>query len=179
MAERLFAIEWADTEAAFVHDWSRVLLMREYLRRAALWVQAYGIDDSWPFFDLAAHIDPTVRAAPELVARMEEALDGRVGLPLAYNSCFHATHWAALQDARELPALDDPFEPLITLFERGGGFGTENRSADFTLAMVPFRTWEHHVASEPVVTLDPAVLDRLDQEGWKRVGPPAAGRTPG
>jgi hypothetical protein len=86
--------------------------------------------------ELAAHIDPTVRAAPELVARIEDALEGRVGLPIAYDSCFRAIHWAALLDVRGPLIFDDLFEPLIVLFERGGGFGTENRSADFALAMM-------------------------------------------
>ncbi|WP_280725657.1 hypothetical protein [Kitasatospora sp. MAA4] len=172
MANRLVAVKWTDPEGAYAHDWSRVLLMREYLRRAALWAEAYRIEDEWPFFDLAARIDPSVRADPALVAWMEEALDGRVGLPIAYDSCFRALHWAALLDAglEQLPALDDPFEPLIMLFERGGGFGTENRSADFSLAMVRFKTWDQHLNPEPIVALDHDVLDELDPQGWERSG---------
>jgi len=43
--ERLRGVDWpGDWDHAFQHADSRRLLMREYLRRAALWARAYGAD---------------------------------------------------------------------------------------------------------------------------------------
>ncbi|MBC3842471.1 hypothetical protein GXW82_26600 [Streptacidiphilus sp. 4-A2] len=119
-----------------------------------------------------AYADPTVRADPRLMPRLESFLKAGIG-PNAEESCVAATHWAALLDARagSLPDLADPFEPLMTLFERGGGFGTENHSADFVYSMIRFRNRKHHLSAEPVVSLESAVLDELDVKGSERVFP--------
>lgn len=170
MANRLMAIDWADSEGAVVHDGSRVALMREYLRRTALWAHEYRIDGDWPFIDLAARVDPEVRADPVLLARMEDALDDRATLLYAQKTSRHAVHWAALLDARadRLPPLEDPFEPIVLLFERGGLFGTEGRAADFALGMIQYRTRDHYLAVAPIESLDPDLLDKIDDEGWAR-----------
>ncbi|MBC3843628.1 hypothetical protein GXW82_35695 [Streptacidiphilus sp. 4-A2] len=178
MVDRLMAIQWHDLEGPSAHAWSRAALMREYLRRAALWADAYTIDDEWPFLDLAAYVDPTVRADPQLLARLESFMEAGIG-PNAEESCVAATHWAALLDARKgsLPDLADPFEPLVTLFERGGGFATENRSADFIYSMIRFRNRQHHLSAEPIIALERAVLDEIDAQGSERLFPGRADRT--
>ncbi|MFH8374006.1 hypothetical protein [Streptomyces cyaneofuscatus] len=61
--DRLRAIDWDDDQAASRHAHSRALLMREYLRRAALWAKTYGAEESWPFFDIASAA-PFVTLAP-------------------------------------------------------------------------------------------------------------------
>ncbi|MFH8520713.1 hypothetical protein ACH4CE_37990 [Streptomyces gelaticus] len=43
--ERLRTITWDDLEPAFAHGRSRALLMREYMRRAALWARACGAEE--------------------------------------------------------------------------------------------------------------------------------------
>lgn len=58
--EQLLAIDWQlhDDESDVA---SNVDLLREYLRRAALWAKALKCTKEWPFFDVAAHIRPSVR----------------------------------------------------------------------------------------------------------------------
>ena len=57
---------------------------------------------------------------------------GRVGWPSVDVSCRAALRWAAVHDARMPlpPQLEDPFEPLLLMFERGGGFTTEHGFID-------------------------------------------------
>ncbi|MFH8339955.1 hypothetical protein [Streptomyces sp. AM6-12] len=50
------------------------------------------------------------------------------------------------------------------LYERGGVFFVENGVADFELRRVPLRTWQDNLAPEPIVELDPAMLDDVDRE---------------
>jgi hypothetical protein len=61
--------------------------------------------------------------------------------------------------------LEDPFEPLILMYERGGGFATENGFVDVDMAGIPLRSWRDHLSSQPIVELDAATLDRLDAQG--------------
>ncbi|MYR89601.1 hypothetical protein GTY41_32990 [Streptomyces sp. SID685] len=64
----------------------------------------------------------------------------------------------------ELPDLLDPYEPLVVPYERGGVFFVENGVADFELRRVPLRDWRANPAPEPIVEIDPAVLDDVDRE---------------
>ena len=64
--------------------------MREYLRRMAWWVQEFQCEE-WPFPDLAAYVDPAVRADPALVAELEEAL--ALDSPPVVTACVNALHW--------------------------------------------------------------------------------------
>ena len=73
--ERLRAIDWSDDSKAFEHANSRALLMREYLRRAALWARAYGAERSWPFFDIAEYVDAAVQTPPEVATTLAEVLE--------------------------------------------------------------------------------------------------------
>ncbi|MGR6970491.1 hypothetical protein ACU639_12915 [Streptomyces cynarae] len=78
--DRLRAVEWyGDWDVASVHTRSRAVLMREYLRRAALWAQAYEAEEEWSFFDVTEYVDPAFRLDPELEGHLEEfvSLGGR------------------------------------------------------------------------------------------------------
>ncbi|BCK67961.1 hypothetical protein Srufu_019140 [Streptomyces libani subsp. rufus] len=76
MLERLRAVDWSDDSTAFDHANSRALLMREYLRRSALWACAYGAEQSWPFFDIAEHVAAELETPPDVAAEVEEVLAG-------------------------------------------------------------------------------------------------------
>jgi hypothetical protein len=73
-------------------------------------------------------------------------------------ACVCALHWAALTAAPDvvLPDLPDPFEPLVWMFERGGGFVLESGFIDVGLASVRWQTWRDHLREEPIVALHPA-----------------------
>ncbi|WP_220270057.1 hypothetical protein, partial [Marinitenerispora sediminis] len=100
---------------------SPVVLMREYLRRRAWWAREVE-GAGWPFGDLAAAIDPAVRADPELVHRVRESFPYWV-FGMVLDTCEWALHFRALQESgASLPDLPDPFEPLLLMYERGDGF---------------------------------------------------------
>ncbi|KOG37537.1 hypothetical protein [Streptomyces decoyicus] len=163
--ERLRAIDWADDFAASDHANSRALLMREYLRRAALWARACGAEQSWPFFDVAEHVDAEFQTPPDVAAEVEEVLAGLAPTSLK-RTCRAAIRWAALRDVRDdLPAdLPDPYEPLLLMYERGGGYYLEEY-LDLNGVMIRLGNVESNASATSFVTLAPATLDALDAEG--------------
>ncbi|MBC3843629.1 hypothetical protein GXW82_35700 [Streptacidiphilus sp. 4-A2] len=94
--------------------------MREFLRRSSLWARELGAD-SWPFFDVAALIDPAVRAPEQAVTEVVAAIPEQQ--PVIARTCQWALHFAALADAGvALPDLPHPYAPLLHMYELGGGF---------------------------------------------------------
>ncbi|WP_051836439.1 hypothetical protein [Streptomyces sp. NRRL WC-3742] len=171
MADRLKAIAWKAPGTAIKKGFSRAALMEEYFRRAALWLDAYGEPQMWPFFDLAEIVDPSVRVDPVLIEDIELFIDDACGSSYAMDSGAAAVQWAALTSAPgvQLPPLPDPFEPLLRLYERGGAsFQFANGFIDFGMIMVPRGRWRGHLALDPVVELDDRALDVLDAAGWAR-----------
>jgi hypothetical protein len=164
--ERLRAIDWSDDSAAYEHANSRALLMREYLRRAARWAQAYNVEGTWPFFDIAEHVAPEVLTPSDVAAELEEVLTGLA--PSSFrNTCRGAVRWAVLQGTggelpRDLPG--DPYVPLLLMYERGGGYFVEE-FLDLNGAMLRLGTVESNLSATPFLTLTPATLDALDAEG--------------
>ncbi|MER6022514.1 hypothetical protein [Streptomyces anulatus] len=162
---RLKAIDWADNVAAFQHTHSRALLMREYLRRAALWAQAHGAEQSWPFFDIAERVDGNITTPPDVTEDLKRLLMDLASASLR-TTCRGAVRWAALREARPdlLENLPDPYEPLLRMYERGGGFYLQEY-LDLNGVMIPLRNVESNASTTPFVTLSPATLDALDGEG--------------
>ncbi|NXY95483.1 hypothetical protein HYE82_14010 [Streptomyces sp. BR123] len=175
MLERLRAIDWEDEAAAWEHAPSRALLMREYLRRAALWARARGAEEAWPFFDVAEHLDAgAVQTPPDVAAELEDLLNGLAPASLR-TTCRAAVRWGAVRDAgQDLPAgLPDPYEPLLLMYERGGGYCLEEY-VDLNGTMIRLGDVEGNAAATPFPTLAPATLDALDAEGeivyYARIG---------
>ncbi|MFI6151164.1 hypothetical protein ACIBCA_00500 [Kitasatospora sp. NPDC051170] len=168
MVNRLKDIRWDAHKEAREKSFSRAALMKEYMRRCALWLDAYGDTRYWPFFDLAAIVAPGVRAAPAVVAELEEFIEGSTTMWLAAEPSVAMVEWAAVRDASgpDLRPLPDPFEPLVRLYERGGPFSFANGFADFGAVMVPLRDWRAYLSPTPVVELEDDALDALDERGW-------------
>ncbi|MFF1559957.1 hypothetical protein [Streptomyces sp. NPDC058279] len=171
----MVAIDWRAAGYDFEHGASRARLMREYLRRAALWVAELrkdgprpffgaGDPDHWPFFDIAARVDPRVRAEEAIAARLDAFLSEHASGFLVGTVCRAALHWASLSDESlaRYPHLPDPFEPLVLLLERGGGFSIENGFIDFVAHRVRLTRWEDHVTAPPIAFLTRDALDALD-----------------
>ncbi|MFJ3215832.1 hypothetical protein ACIPLC_07935 [Kitasatospora sp. NPDC086801] len=120
LADRLLNVDWSplNTDPRL-----RISLMREFLRRSALW--AHQLESgAWPFFDVAALIDPSVRADPGLVEQVSKSC--ALQHPAVQQTCVGALHFAALQETSESPfQLPNPFEPIVSLFENGGGFALD------------------------------------------------------
>ncbi|WP_231905071.1 MULTISPECIES: hypothetical protein [Streptomycetaceae] len=167
MLERLFVIDWRDSKNSIQHNVSRAKLMREYLRRAALWVNELGGTDRWPFFDIAGRIAPSVRTNPDLAARLERYIEENVGGISTEDALRAILRWATLRDVHkgQLPYPNDPFEPLLVMYERGGEVvADEARFFNFGHRSVRLKPWPQHLSPDPVVSLDPATLDALDRE---------------
>ena len=169
-AQRIMAIDWT---GSFERTASRVALLREYLRRAAWWAKDLE-PGQWPFFDIAGTIEPTIRADPRLIRRVEDHLASKLKrkTSLVTRTCESAMHFATLLDSRtQLPQLPAtvmrPFEPLLLMFERGGGFRIEGSGLiEVDIAGVPKGTIES-CKNRAELSLDPAVLDALDAAGTR------------
>ncbi len=161
---RLEAVDWKG-DSGFEHRRSRVRLMAEYLRRAAQWAKALDATDEWPFFDIAAHVDPAVHVPEDEAKDLEVLIDHGIGWPSVKTSSRAALRWGAILDAgTPLPSgLEDPYEPLLLLFDRGGGWTIEAGFIDVDGAAVRQRTWLDHLTTKPAVALDRATLDALDE----------------
>jgi hypothetical protein len=164
MLDRLRAIDWTYYDCADDHAASRAALLREYLRRAALWAEKLNGTDDWPIFDIAERVDASVRAPQHLVDQLVAYMSKNVPTPRTREVCLMALHWAALNERspQSLADTPDPFEPLLALYERGGGFTVENGVVDFLLIRVRTQRWQDHASHAPVLTLDSAALDSLD-----------------
>jgi hypothetical protein len=164
MVDRLLAVKW-DDDAVDAHRRSRSRLTREFLRRTALWAQAVGAREGWPFSDLASALDPEVAVDPALLDRLR--IDPEAGEPFPIRPEMGAAivRWAALGDLprRRFPELDDPYEPLLALFERGGAYSLSHGFIELGSGSFPIRSLAERAELERV-PIDNATLDQLDRE---------------
>ncbi|WP_199248338.1 hypothetical protein [[Phormidium] sp. ETS-05] len=149
--ERILAIKWEPDDSRVS---SHIALLREYLRRAALWATALNCTDEWPFFDVAAHMCPLQRAGDAQV----EALGIHFSAQPFYTAgiiektCEWFLHWDAVQNRPEVTkfALPDPYEPLIKMYENGGIFSTEHGFFNFEVGGFPRGTWSDYYKLAPL-----------------------------
>jgi len=164
MAERLTAIDY---QRHGHRSWSKAALIREYFRRAARWADAYGCDTKTPFFDIAACVDPAVRADQAVVDRVVKAIPRRTPNAMTRLAPF-ILHWVAL---RETPGvklredLENPFFPLILAFERDGGFHIEKGEINVEYLTLFMRNWRVGADDPPMESLVPEALDEIDRAG--------------
>ncbi|MEV6306752.1 hypothetical protein AB0M02_45655 [Actinoplanes sp. NPDC051861] len=165
MAARLCVIRW---ERQGDKAWSKAALLKEYFRRAAQWSDEYGCDSRSPFFDIAACVAPAVRADQSVVDNLLERIAAGRGGWNVKQVAPYILHWAALSatpGAGLPPALDDPFEPLIVMFERGGGFHTENGEVNLEWKSVRLSGWRDRAGDPPMASFAGADLDEIDRAG--------------
>ncbi|MFJ2646238.1 hypothetical protein ACIO1C_05855 [Streptomyces sp. NPDC087420] len=168
MLDRLRAVEWAgDWDYAFERVMSRRVLMREYLRRAAQWAQAYSAESVWPFFDVTEFVDSDFRLSSEMASELEEFLSRVPGKALK-RTCAGAVRMAELRAQRpaSLPDLPDLYEPLVRFYERGGEFFRDNAGfLDLTGVLFRPGTLQGHLDTPRLSTLSDVMLDAVDAEG--------------
>jgi hypothetical protein len=162
--ERLLAVTW-DDDAAYRRQSSRLRLTREFLRRSAQWAQSLGLEKDWPYhLDLAGALDPTVEIDPVLAEKLR--FDPATGgpMPVPEEMALAIVRWASLGDLpqQKFPQLEDPYEPLLALFERGGAYTVGPGEIDLGYGAVPLRRLSDQAALEPR-PVDEATLDALDQ----------------
>ena len=160
---RLQAVDWTGG-SGFKQRRSRVRLMAEYLRRAALWAQDLDATSEWPFFDIAAHVDPSIQSlrtsqgagSADLPPHGWPSVD-RLAEPRS------AGPRSTMPGVPTAPAWRTPsspppdVRPRRWLDHRKAGF------IDLGGAAVRKQTWRDHLSTEPITALDPATLDALDE----------------
>lgn len=166
MVDRLVAV-WFDDDVAFAYQRSRGRLAREFLRRTALWKLALGVESASPFADLAGALDPAVSVDPRQLARLE--IDpATCGLfPIRPEAGANLARWAALGDLprQRFPDLDDPYEPLLAMYDRGGGCMLYNGFLELGYGAWPLRSVAERAALEPL-PIDEASLNAKDEQHW-------------
>lgn len=143
LRERLLAIDWTfRIDETRAETQARIALFREFLRRAAPYgTLSPGDPVPWPFFDVAARVDPTVRAPEDVLADVAAKVP-QFPTTAVRNSCLFALHFAALHDAGQVPnSNQDPFAPLIYMYERGGSFARDGAGMiEIGIATIGFET---------------------------------------
>ncbi len=140
--------------------------MREYLRRAALWAQAYSSETAWPFFDVTDYVDPNFRLPSELATELDEVLSSIASYSIR-KTCLGAVRLAWLQDQKSatLPDLADLYEPLILFYERGGEFLSDGAGfLELTGVSIKPLSLHDNLRTTPFLTLGHATLDALDAD---------------
>ncbi|MGL4497579.1 MAG: hypothetical protein ACRCU2_00830 [Planktothrix sp.] len=185
--DRILAINWEPNDT---RTNSHVVLLQEYLRRAALWAEALNCTDEWPFFDVVAHLSPSLQPENHHLERLEQHFSQ---VPfyvteVIEKTCRWFVFWEGVKKSSEYHKFLDslkqhnnrvnlgmfldvlcfndlphPYEPLILLYERGGIFYSEHGFFCFEDAAVPRGTWREHWQPEAAVgQLNAEALDNLD-----------------
>lgn len=164
MVDRLLAVHW-DEDAARAHRSSRARLTGEFLRRTAQWALAVGAEEGWPFSDLAGALDPEVAVDEALLAKLRIDAATVGGFPIRQAHAAAIVRWAALGDLprQRFPQLDDPYEPLLTMVGRGGGYSVAKGFIELGYGSFPIGSVTERATLEPV-PIDEAALDRADQD---------------
>ncbi|QYO63430.1 hypothetical protein [Leptolyngbya sp. 7M] len=155
MYHRILAIDWRRktcTDSDFYID-----LMAEYLRRSALWAKVLAPSHPIrPFSDIAASVDPTIRADSDLVKALLDYLNQFPVNATEKRVCEQALHWAVIDNMPQVKqfALPDPYEPLLVLFEQGGTFRTEHGWIDVAGGGFQMRNWHDYAEKPPFVELN-------------------------
>jgi hypothetical protein len=145
---------------------SLLALMREYLRRQALWTNQLGMESSF-CVDLASSLLPGFRCPPEALSRMLVFPQSSA----ERKCCQNILAWYALIDSHgdlvRAFNLPDPYEPLVRFFERGGAFSVEHGvSIDvYLVGMVNANCVQEIDLRKPITALDHEALDAIDAAG--------------
>lgn len=170
IATRFSLLTWERNGA---RERSQILLMQEFMRRSAWWVQ-HIIDNRtdlgragtalWPFGDLAYYLAPSVRAGDDLLALADRGLDAMSLHSVTRETCHRSIHFGAVQDANvAVPSLPEPYDPLIMMFERGDFF-TPRPGGHMDVGTTDMRTgkMERYLVEESFVAVDAIELNAID-----------------
>jgi len=159
---RVIAIEWRYDSAKFS---SHIVLVREYLRRIALWESKFHAGP-WPWLDVASVVEPVFNLDKSVEDALEEHFHGLRAGSRQIMVCKSYIKWCAISNRPDVNALHlpAPYDPLIALYERGGYFRIEHgfyvdvdEGYGFHLGHIM-----DHLLSEPFTDLSHDNLDILD-----------------
>ncbi|GAA3091849.1 hypothetical protein JOF29_006915 [Kribbella aluminosa] len=166
---RLVAAKWDDEEAEELNYLSRGRLANEFFRRKAAWANALGVTDRWPFSDIAVAFDPAVATDSVWLERLESAI-GRELQPLVRKVVTDIFRWVSLGDRpkERFPELDDPYEPMVQVFERGGEFWEGQGGIELPIGPLLYLDIADRLA-QPPFAIDAATLAELDERDRTRL----------
>ncbi|GAA1563725.1 hypothetical protein GCM10009804_20500 [Kribbella hippodromi] len=161
---RLVAARWDDSEAELLHETSRRHLASEYFRRKALWANALGVTHLWQFADIALAFDPSMETDPTWLERLDAAVGRPLLLPVR-KVVIDMFRWASLGNRpyERFPDLDDPYEPMVQVLERGGEFLPGQAGIELPIASVSYGQLANRLV-QPPFAIDAATLARLDEK---------------
>ncbi|MFD7154707.1 hypothetical protein ACFV9C_08920 [Kribbella sp. NPDC059898] len=161
---RLKAARWDDDEAEKLHETSRRHLASEFFRRKAVWANSLGVTERWPFANLALLFDPSVETDPVWLEELETAVGHKLQL-VVRDVVTDMFRWVSLGDRprERFPELDDPYEPMVEVFERGGEFWQGQSGIELPIAGVTYGSLEFRLAQEPI-PIDAEILATLDDK---------------
>lgn len=163
LVDRLLNADW--NPAGFDRECSRAILMREYLRRSALWASALDAETISPFFDAARLLYGVDVAGEGILSLLRTALAEREAGTYGTRMSIAAVNLAAARDeGRELPLVSvDLYEPLVIMFERGGEFILEGSPmVDVDTIGVLIGDHSYRMSIPAIASLDSSYLDGLD-----------------
>ena len=151
---RLRRIQWSDR--APYGDPSQIPLIKEFLRRTALWAKELKCTQKWPFFDVAFEINPKQRAPQETVEAFLEGVEDST-TRITKRLCVYYLHWEQLEevDTRAYAVLLHPYEPIISAFEQGCRFYTEHGWFQCGMYGIPMHHWNRYDLTEPFYDQNP------------------------
>jgi hypothetical protein len=167
---RINSINWKSDDP--YKEGSHRLLFKEFLRRAALLAEFFGLLDvpgtGWPMLNYAAYFDSSLELEDEEIDILAEKLQVN-GFPLWYSQrvCIYFIHWVTIQNKPEVVEknIPNPYEPLLILYERGGTFQRDKIGTwEFSSTAFFIGISSSHLGSTPVVELDEASLNQADKD---------------
>lgn len=155
--KRLSEINWQN-----IRDDSKIsnlILVKEYLRRAALFIRTCSINARLPYIDAAKSYGKNLEID---LAKTCPQLDN-ISNTFFKQTCICCLKWAILADEGEPIAIQfhDLYEPLIKLFERGGLFRLHNGEIFVGNSSFGIPIKDYLIQQEPYDISDNA-LDKVD-----------------
>ncbi|MDB5387984.1 MAG: hypothetical protein JWM11_3630 [Planctomycetaceae bacterium] len=102
-------------------------LMREFLRREALWARRLSIEAALPFANIPSAVVPGVDSATQYAADLSSYACSIV----EYESLSNILNWLSIKRTHSSEVvnygLPDPYAPLVQIFEFNGTFTREHR----------------------------------------------------
>lgn len=155
---RINSIDWNNIKSS--EKISNAILVREYLRRATSFIYSVQVSVKYPFFSAAKAIGKELVIDIGRLCPILENPDNSLYRGL----CQFFLEWCTLADAGDSIAIEheDLYEPIVKLFERGGGrFCIHHGELIIDSAAFPLKYWYSNISAEPM-DINDAALDKYD-----------------
>ncbi|WP_298914721.1 hypothetical protein [uncultured Nostoc sp.] len=164
--QRLKQVKWFNDSYDYNQETCK-LLVREWLRRMALWGKALNATQKWPFISIVDEIfgereisEPVIieifgeqEISESVLAEITVFLRDRVNIYTTIASLWYI-RWSGVKNQREVTQfnLPAPYEPLIVFFELGGWLRKEQKFLDGV--MIDIDNWKEYDLLKPFICLE-------------------------